>query len=405
MAALSESTIAIIKATAPAVAPRALDITKTFYPIMFRNNPEVLQFFNKTNQAGGSQPEALANAVVAYASNIDKLENLATAVEIIVHKHCGLEVLPEHYAIVEKNLLLAIGEVLGPILTPEIVTAWTEAVHALSVILIAREEQLYAAAAARAGGFRSWRDFVIVEKSTIADRTTFLKFKPADGSNQQFDFVPGQFLTIQCDVGESYPAKRHYTVVSAPGEDHLAIAVRSVPARNAGVPPGLVSNTIAQRFQVGDIVKLMPPFGAFRAMAEELAAGGKQVLAVSAGIGITPIQSFLREFRRAGCAKVVAVHQDHAPTSHPFAESASLADQSFVRYSTAVTEFAPSGRLDQADFQRVFEKAGLVPAQTVAFCCGPPSFMLDCSRYLKEIGVSAFHAEFFGPQLSTRLAL
>jgi len=44
---LSDNTIQIVKATAPAVAPRAEEITKRFYHLMFTGNPEVLAFSTK----------------------------------------------------------------------------------------------------------------------------------------------------------------------------------------------------------------------------------------------------------------------------------------------------------------------------------------------------------------------
>lgn len=405
MAAMTDETIQIIKATAPIVAARARDITRTFYPLMFRNNPEVLQFFNRTNQVGGAQPTALANAVIAYASNIDQLGNLQQAVDVIAHKHCGLGVLPEHYCIVEKNLMLAIGTVLGDTVTPAIANAWNEAVHSLSCILIEREEQLYSQAEQRSGGFRTWKDFRVVEKRTIADNTTYLKFQPADGTATRFDFTPGQFITLQCDVGDQYAARRHYTVVSRPGDDHLAIAVRAVPPASEGVPAGLVSNAIAERVREGDVMKLMAPFGGFASMAASLAAEGRPVVLLSAGIGITPIQSFLHDFKEAGCPLVVSVHQDRSPSSHPFRDCHALAHHSFVRYSSVDSDDFPMGRLNVDDLRYVFDQCRVEPKAAVAFCCGPGAFMLDCSRYLKELGVTAFHAEFFGPQLSTSLEI
>ena len=79
--ALSPKTIDIVRQTAPVVAPLSLQLTKHFYDKMFSNNPEVLQFFNKANQKKeGGQPQALANAVVAYASNIDNLG-------VVSHEH------------------------------------------------------------------------------------------------------------------------------------------------------------------------------------------------------------------------------------------------------------------------------------------------------------------------------
>merc|ERR1712107_203480 len=63
-------------------------------------------FFNQANQFAEPpmQRLALANAVVAYASNVDTLANVSGAVNLIAHKHCGLGVEPEHYGIVHKKI-------------------------------------------------------------------------------------------------------------------------------------------------------------------------------------------------------------------------------------------------------------------------------------------------------------
>jgi len=108
MAALSAKSIATIKATAGAVAPHATTITKNFYGRLFRKHPELFAFFNKSNQHAGRQPAALANAVVAYASNIDNLGVLGPAVEMMAVKHCGLQVLPAHYPIVHDNVSMRV---------------------------------------------------------------------------------------------------------------------------------------------------------------------------------------------------------------------------------------------------------------------------------------------------------
>src|SRR5690606_5910774 len=114
---LSDKSIAIVKATAPVVAANAETITKRFYSLMFAGNPEVKEFFNQAHQAAGAQPRALAGAICAYAANIDNLEALGPAVELIAQKHCSLMIKPEHYPIVGKHLLVAIKEVLGDAVT------------------------------------------------------------------------------------------------------------------------------------------------------------------------------------------------------------------------------------------------------------------------------------------------
>ncbi|CAF4207144.1 unnamed protein product, partial [Rotaria sordida] len=77
---------------------------------MFAAHPELLNLFNQTNQKVGTQPLALANTVYFAAENIDHLDVLTPQVKLIAHKHRALTVLPEHYPIVGKYLLLAIKE-------------------------------------------------------------------------------------------------------------------------------------------------------------------------------------------------------------------------------------------------------------------------------------------------------
>jgi nitric oxide dioxygenase len=140
---LNEKTMEIIKSTVPVLQENGVALTTLFYKNMFENNPEVRKFFDMGNQADGSQPKALARAIVAYAKNIDKLENLGSAVERIAQKHASLKILPEHYPIVGHNLIITIKELLNLGDDSEIIKAWVEAYGLLATILIDRESEIY----------------------------------------------------------------------------------------------------------------------------------------------------------------------------------------------------------------------------------------------------------------------
>lgn len=140
---LSQKTIDIVKSTVPALKDHGLEITTTFYKIMFENNPEVKPLFNMDNQKSGSQPKALAMTILAAAQNIDNLESLLPAVKKIGEVHVNSKVKPEHYPIVGKNLLLAIKEVLGDAATDEVLNAWGEAYEVIAKIFIDVEEDIY----------------------------------------------------------------------------------------------------------------------------------------------------------------------------------------------------------------------------------------------------------------------
>src|SRR5688572_14284916 len=160
-AALSEKTIDIVKATVPALEAHGLDITRRMYERMFQN-AAIRDLFNQSHHGeSGSQPKALAAAVVAYARNIDNLGALASRVERIAQKHVALNILPEHYHFVAEALLGAIKDVLGDAATDEVLEAWGEAYWLLADLLMAREANIYARLAAASGGWNGWRDFAV----------------------------------------------------------------------------------------------------------------------------------------------------------------------------------------------------------------------------------------------------
>lgn len=140
---LSQKSIDIVKSTVPVLREKGIEITTTFYKRMFENNPEVKVLFNMDRQESGEQPKALAMTILAAAQNIDNLESLLPVVKKIGQKHVDSKVLPEHYPIVGKNLLLAIKEVLGDAATDEVLQAWEEAYQVISKIFIDVEQEIY----------------------------------------------------------------------------------------------------------------------------------------------------------------------------------------------------------------------------------------------------------------------
>jgi hemoglobin-like flavoprotein len=140
---VTQKTIEIVKSTAPILKKQGLQITTRMYEIMFQKHPGVQEKFDMSAQANGSQPLKLANAVYAYALQIDNLPALKSMVETIAHRHVNTHVSPEEYPIVGECLLQAIKDVLGEVATEEVMLAWTEAYAALSEVFINREHNIY----------------------------------------------------------------------------------------------------------------------------------------------------------------------------------------------------------------------------------------------------------------------
>lgn len=144
---LSEQTIAIVKATAPALQEHGVAITTRMYERLFLNE-DVKAMFDQAAQESGEQPRRLAAAILGYAQNVDKLQNLDGAVQRMVQRHVETGVKAEHYPIVAEALLPAIRDVLGDAATDEVLGAWGEAYWFLAEILIGKEAMAYAEAEA-----------------------------------------------------------------------------------------------------------------------------------------------------------------------------------------------------------------------------------------------------------------
>ncbi len=388
---LSPQTTAIIKATVPVLQQHGETITTHFYGIMFRDYPRVKAYFNQAHQAQGTQPRALANSVLAYAANIDRLDALKDALPVIIHKHVSLDIRPEHYPIVGTCLLQAIREVLGEVATDDIINAWAEAYGQLADLLIAAEEAVYQANESKPGGWRGPRRFRVTRKEPESEVITSFYFEPEDGG-AIMDFEPGQYLAILFTI-DGEPVRRNYSLSCAPGEGYYRISVKREPN-------GLVSNHLHDKVGVGDVVELLPPCGEF-----VLESAHRPLVLLSGGVGITPALSMLKAAAPTG-RPIEFVHAALNSRVHAFRdEVAALAS----RYANVRTCYVYSEPLsgDSADAEGFVSRellAERLPANGDAdlYFIGPKPFMSMIHRYASELAVPGerLRFEFFGPRES-----
>jgi nitric oxide dioxygenase len=285
---------AIVSSTVPLLEQGGEALTTHFYKMLLAEHPEVRPFFNETHQAKGDQPRALANGVLMYAKNIDRLEAMGPLATQIVNKHVALQVMPEHYPIVGGCLLRAIRDVLGAeVATDEVIDAWAAAYGQLADILIGAEKQLYDAQAATPGGWRGAREFTVVRKVRESAEIASFHFAPADGG-ALMDFAPGQYIGLLLRV-DGKDIRRNYSLSAAPNGKTYRISVKREPG-------GVASNYLHERVQVGNTLQLLPPSGEF-----VLAESDRPVVLISGGVGITPTLAMLEQALATG-REVVFIH-------------------------------------------------------------------------------------------------
>ncbi|MGN8117148.1 NO-inducible flavohemoprotein [Labrys sp. 22185] len=392
---LGAQTIALVKATVPALEAHGLDIVHEMYSRMFRNH-DIRDLFNQSHHGdAGSQPRAPTGAILAYASNIDNLSALVPAVERIAQKHVGLQILPEHYPHVADALLGAIKAVLGDAATDEILAAWGEAYWFLAHILIAREERIYAEQKEAAGGWNGWRDFrvedVVRESSVIKS----FVLRPVDDKGVM-PHKPGQYLTFWFDIPGHPPIKRNYSISAAANGQTYRISVKREPH-------GLASGWLHDHAAAGTILKVAAPAGEFF-LADR---PERPVVLLSGGVGLTPMVAMLEALVATGSSVPVHyIHGTHNRQTHAMREHVrALASRG---KAVRVTDFHQTPLADETA-GRDYDLAGLITdgwliANTPAseadyYICGPRPFLRAAVSALSLAGVRSdrIHYEFFGP--------
>jgi nitric oxide dioxygenase len=277
----------LIKATIPILQAGGEVLTAHFYNRMFTHNPELKEVFNMGNQANGRQKSALANAVLAYAENIDNPGVLIGALKGIGTKHRSLNIQPEQYSIVGNHLIYSIWEVVGEAATPEILEAWTVAYWELADIMISIEKEMYAENDTKPGGWNGWRKFVIKKIVTESEEVKSFYLYPEDGQVIA-DYKAGQFVSVQVFVPElNLLQPRQYSLSSAFHPEYYRISVKKEVGMEDN-PSGMVSNTLHGKSE-GDTVMLSAPAGLFCLQQD----AKKPMVLISGGIGLTPMLSML----------------------------------------------------------------------------------------------------------------
>lgn len=194
----------------------------------------------------------------------------------------------------------------------------------------------------------------------------------------------GQHLALGVDV-DGVRHWRSYSLTSDPGRDDgcISITVRAVDG-------GKVSSHLVHRAVPGEIVRLGPPEGDFRLAA---APSDAPLLFITAGSGITPVASMLRQLEREGrFADVVHLHSERTPERVIFGpELRELAErQAGVRLVERDTSSAP--RLTELDL----DDACPDWRERQTFACGPFGLLDRLEQHWEQEQLSGrLHLERF----------
>lgn len=395
---LTDNTIATIKSTIPLLEGAGTELTEHFYKRMFSHNPELKHIFNLSHQHSGRQQLALFQAIAAYAKNIENLSALTTAVERIAHKHTSFNIQPDHYTIVGHHLIETLKELAPDEFTQDVQEAWEAAYTYLAEIFITRETQLYQESGEKLGGWKGGRKFRLIEKRIESELVKSLVFEPVD-KGPVVDYQPGQYLGIEVTPSNSdYTEIRQYSLSDKPNGRTYRISVK----REIIGVPGIVSNYLHDGLRLNDEITLHAPAGDFVLLDKQA-----PVVLVSAGVGLTPMQSMLETLSS----------QNY---QHPVFYLHACVDKEQHSFIHRLDELVRGGKVSKHIWYQHGREENLsdnthhgymdlslieneLPISNGDFyLCGPVPFMQFAKQQLVTLGVedSRIHYEVFGPHES-----
>lgn len=406
---LSAASRPYIVASVPVLREHGLAISRCFYRRLFAAHPELKNIFSMPNQQSGSQQQALAAAIFAYAANIDDPEALAPVISRIVQKHVSLGVRAEHYPVVGKHLLEAIAEILGAAATPALLAAWTEAYGLLAAALIEEERKQYLAHGVAPGEYRA---VTVVRKQKESDSVTSFYLQAADGGVLPA-FQAGQYISVAVNIEQpALRQLRQYSLSDAPDHGHWRISVKREAeglAADNPYPAGLVSNLLHDECRQGDVLWVSPPCGDFVLAHED----HRPLVLISAGVGVTPMMSMLhgslqQSPRRPVNFLYAALNGSHHPLKSELNSLRRRHGQvrAHIAYEKPAADDRPQKDYQQQGYLQLAQlPEALLPHDGSYFLCGPAPFMQIQREALLARGVAAqqIRQEVFGPSLLQHL--
>ena len=208
----------------------------------------------------------------------------------------------------------------------------------------------------------------VVEETADAHSVSFAV---PEGVEAEFDYKPGQFLTLAVPSDLTGVAARCYSLSSSPHDGGpLTVTVKRTV-------DGYASNWICDNLREGSTIRSLAPSGIFTPASLEA-----DLLLFAGGSGITPVMSITRTAVAHGSGKIVLFYANADEQSVIFAsELATLAAEHPHRLAVVHWLVSVQGLPTQEQL-----KAFAEPFATYdAFVCGPAPFMKLTVAALREL--------------------
>lgn len=232
-----------------------------------------------------------------------------------------------------------------------------------------------------------------IEKiNRMTEDSVELVIKP--GWGMPTNFKAGQFIGIGVDLGGRY-VWRSYSLTNAPrpADGLLTITVKAIDE-------GYLSQHLVRHVKPGTLVRLAAPAGEFH-LSEPLPP---HLLFVTAGSGVTPVISMLRDISRRVRSyspenqasnppvEIVHIHSHRGETGAFEEELQKLADADHpgVNYTLHLWDTAVEKRLDCDEVMKLVPEARELAKYGAAYACGPSQLLDELEKAFPGIKTERF---------------
>jgi ring-1,2-phenylacetyl-CoA epoxidase subunit PaaE len=232
-------------------------------------------------------------------------------------------------------------------------------------------------------GFHSLR---VSNVRRLTDNAVCVSFDVPRELSDDFDFAPGQYLTIRAAV-DGQRMLRRYSICAPARSGTLQIGVKRRPE-------GRFSAYVVEQLRAGDVLDVMTPMGTFT--ADLRADGERNYAAVAVGSGITPIRSIVMSvLAHEPRSRVTLLYANRTRRSTMFLDDLDELHRTYrnrfellhLLSDEPADEAAMPGRLDPDRLAEIVGSKGLSATVDLWFLCGPFELIESLHDRLVEHGI------------------
>jgi NAD(P)H-flavin reductase/hemoglobin-like flavoprotein len=357
--------IAAIRHSFAAMAEGGDDAVGYFYAWLFLRQPALRGLFPP---AMDEQRDRLFAALTRIVDSLSAPDEMASYLTQLGRDHRKYGVLPEMYDAVGEALIATLRAFAGAAFTVAAEEAWTQTYAAGAALMIRAAEEDSAVAPA------SWRAEVVSVDYRGRD-IAVITIAP----DQVLPYQAGQHLTLQTP---RWPLVwRPYSIACKPRDDGLlSLHVKAVPG-------GWVSGALVHHTEPGDELTLGPAMGTMTLAA----AGGRDLLCVAGGTGLSPIKAIVEQLVRESGSRTRQVFLFYGARRrddlYDLRDLWRLADAYHGLQLVPVTSDDPAFNGLQGNVGRVAARY-LPHTDCEAYVAGPPAMVSETIRVLGRAGIA-----------------